>query len=170
MSESGSYRLTAWVLSILLHAILIFVILYVPASIQPSVQDTASAAGQPAPTVNQPFFVDILTAPHATDNTGNKQADIVVDQTRLPDSRVCKDKSSTYMGVGLLYSETTLEVTHAPEYYPAYKSGIRVGDKLLNPHADIDSQGFITLYVLRFGKQITFRSKAEKICFTNKED
>jgi len=80
------------------------------------------------------------------------------------DPDICANKDNSYMGVGFRYSPFTNLVIDVPEYYPAYKAGIRVGDLLLDPDSPI-VDGYLNIEIIRGYQQIHFRIKAEQICY-----
>ncbi len=85
------------------------------------------------------------------------------------DAAMCDGKDNTYIGAGIMIQPGTDLVTSAPPQYPAYKSGIRVGDKLVDPFgSDVMPDGYIDFTVLRGTELITFHIKAENICYKNK--
>lgn len=147
--------LVAWSASILLHSLLVLTL------IRPGVD----AVDTSEPMVNRPIFVDLLPPNTESKDLISDSRDIAVDQTYPLDSLICGDKIKSYRGAGLLYSTFTNLVSYAPEYYPAYKSGIRVGDKLLNPGAFANANGIMTLYIDRDGKILTFDVPVAEICY-----
>ena len=85
------------------------------------------------------------------------------------DAEICNGKSDTYVGAGIIIQPGSDLVTSAPPQYPAYKAGIRVGDKLIDPFgSDVMPDGYIDFTVLRNNELIKFHIKAEKICYKNK--
>jgi hypothetical protein len=80
------------------------------------------------------------------------------------DPNICKDQGKTYLGVGFRYSPFTNLVTHIPEYYPAYRAGMRIGDMVLDPDTPI-VDGYLDIEVVRGYQQMHFRIKAEQICY-----
>jgi len=83
------------------------------------------------------------------------------------DPDICKNQSDSYMGVGFKYSPFTALIIHVPEYYPAYRAGIRLGDMILDPDTPIVN-GYLDIEIMRGYQQMHFRIKAEKICFKPK--
>lgn len=83
------------------------------------------------------------------------------------DPNICENQGKTYLGVGLRYSPFTNLIIHVPEFYPAYKAGMRVGDMLLDPDTPI-VDGYLDIEVVRGYQQIHFRIKAEQICYKAK--
>lgn len=79
---------------------------------------------------------------------------------------VCTDEKSTYKGIGIIWWPDTGQVLEAPEFNPAYKAGIRVGDFIINDVTQVD--GYVDIIVLRNYNKLTFRIKTENICFDEK--
>lgn len=76
----------------------------------------------------------------------------------------CKD--SWYGGIGIKRIEATGEVTEAPEYYPAYIAGIRVGDMLLSEKEILGEPGTeVDVRVERDSDKYTFTVMRDRICY-----
>jgi hypothetical protein len=91
-------------------------------------------------------------------------SDIPNQNISQTDPVICKNQDKNYFGVGFIYSPFTSLVTYAPEFYPAYKAGIRIGDMVLDPDTPIVN-GFLDIEIIRGYQQMHFRIKAENICF-----
>jgi len=78
----------------------------------------------------------------------------------------CKE---SFGGIGIqmgLYSE----VVEIPEWYPAYKAGIRLGDIILNNESIRGEPGtFVSVRVLRKNEELTFIIKRGIICYKTEE-
>jgi C-terminal processing protease CtpA/Prc len=72
-------------------------------------------------------------------------------------------QGKTYVGIGLQFN-LDQAVTVAPESYPAYKAGIRVGDQVLNPDFEPDADGYDVVDFTRHGKHHRLRIKTQWIC------
>lgn len=78
------------------------------------------------------------------------------------DPEICKGKDGSYVGVGLTYMGDS-RITSVPAFYPAYKAGIRVGDKFLD--FDDVNDGYVSITVKRNFDILKFHIKTEKICY-----
>lgn len=90
----------------------------------------------------------------------NGEAEIIAQV----DSNICENQGKTYLGVGIRYSPFTNLITHVPEFYPAYRAGMRVGDMLLDPDTPI-VDGYLDIEAVRGYQQMHFHIKAEQICY-----
>lgn len=92
---------------------------------------------------------------------GERQAELAIRE------RICSNKDPNYVGVGLIHGFGSDVVSEAPEFYPAYKAGVRVGDLILNPefNSKATKEGWVEVRVERQGKFLIFKIKQEKICF-----
>ena len=80
------------------------------------------------------------------------------------DKKICELADNTYIGVGIIFAPFNDTISYAPEQYPAYKAGIRVGDTILNPTEEMIN-GYIKFEIMRGIARFTFNVKAEKICY-----
>jgi len=80
------------------------------------------------------------------------------------DTEICNGKDNTYLGAGFLYFPGLNVVTSAPPFYPAYKAGLREGDMVANPDANI-IDGYMDIVVERNEKILSFHIKVDHICF-----
>lgn len=83
------------------------------------------------------------------------------------DEKICKDKDPSYEGVGFEYDPGTGIINNVPEFYPAYKAGVRLGDFLPMPYI-IPKNGYLDFFVIRGYQKIYFHVKTEKICYMNR--
>jgi hypothetical protein len=74
----------------------------------------------------------------------------------------CADGKS-YWGIGMQFNLNNI-VINAPESYPAYHAGIRVGDVVTDRDIHPDEQGYETVEFTRRGKLHRLRIKTEWIC------
>jgi len=72
-------------------------------------------------------------------------------------------QGKTYVGIGLQFNLDQIVII-APESYPAYKAGIRVGDEVLNPDFEPDVDGYDIVDFTRRGKHHRLRIKTQWIC------
>lgn len=82
------------------------------------------------------------------------------------DSLVCSGRDKTYVGIGIIFNIGSYTISHAPEYYPAFKAGVRVGDVIANPPLEI-VDGYIDIEVIRGYTHLRFHVKADNICFND---
>jgi len=80
------------------------------------------------------------------------------------DSKICDGKDNTYTGIGIVYRFGSNIITHAPESYPAYIAGIRVGDMVVNDGFDL-IKGYADIEVKRGNELLKFHIKADRICY-----
>lgn len=83
--------------------------------------------------------------------------------------KMCDANGSTYDGVGLYYQAATGLITQVPEEYPAYRNGVRLGDRVIGNEFTSTDDGYLIFSVERYGQYIYFRIKKEKICFVPDE-
>lgn len=80
------------------------------------------------------------------------------------DAIICKGKDKDYVGVGFVWQPGTNMITRVPMGLPAYNAGIREGDFFVDA-GEMSPAGYIVFYIKRRYEFLTFRIKAEKICF-----
>jgi C-terminal processing protease CtpA/Prc len=73
------------------------------------------------------------------------------------------DHGKSYWGIGMQFDLENI-VINAPETYPAYHAGIRVGDVVTDRDIQPDEQGFETVDFTRRGKSHRLRIRTEWIC------
>lgn len=96
-----------------------------------------------------------------SDRTSNNQQ----GPTDVRSDHICMGKDDTYVGIGVTYSTATYLIISAPESYPAYKAGIRVGDMFIDPDIKPAADGYATINIMRDKVQLKFRVKFSSICF-----
>lgn len=77
----------------------------------------------------------------------------------------CPSGTKVIFETGFIYDSESGEVVEAPEYMPAYKAGIRLGDVFLNRGVKPDTEGYMTLQFFRDGGLTVFHVKAVLICY-----
>jgi membrane-associated protease RseP (regulator of RpoE activity) len=107
--------------------------------------------------------ITLIPMPSVTESKAdNSDADLAA--TYPTDSSICAGQNKTYVGVGFIMSFGSDLIIHIPEFYPAYKAGMRLGDFILNPYEPIIN-GWIDFDVLRHTEKLHFHIKADNICF-----
>lgn len=143
--------------TIFLHLLIVFVFLYNP----PKFLDM-----QPVPEMKEPHRIEVRLIPiiEPTLDTiiKTKEGDKKVSYPN--DGKICGGKDKFYKGIGIIYNPGTHVITHAPEYYPGYIAGLRLGDIILDPDVP-ESNGYINFDILRSHERLSFRIKADNICF-----
>ncbi len=143
--------------TIFLHLLLVFAFLYNP----PKYPDI-----QPVPEMKEPHRIEVRLIPiiEPTSNIETKIADEGKKVSYPTDDKICGGKDKFYKGIGIIYNPGTHVITHAPEYYPGYKAGLRVGDFIRDPEAK-EVDGFVEFEIFRDRGSLYFRIKADNICF-----
>lgn len=80
------------------------------------------------------------------------------------DKTICNGKDKQYKGVGIIHDIETNVIFHAPEYYPGYIAGLRIGDYILNPDV-AEINGYKDFEIMRLGTHLRFHIKTTNICF-----
>ena len=78
---------------------------------------------------------------------------------------ICAGKDANYEGVGMIIQPGSNRVISAPEAYPAYKAGIRLGDRIADPYGPSPKAGIITFDVETDHGNRLVRVRQAKICF-----
>jgi hypothetical protein len=79
------------------------------------------------------------------------------------DKLICASVDKEYLGIGILHGLRGIDIViHAPHYYPAYRAGIREGDRIILLERFGD---FIHILISRNGVNLSFKVRMEKICF-----
>jgi hypothetical protein len=81
------------------------------------------------------------------------------------DEVICSNKDNTYVGVGLMIQPGSDTIIAAPEQYPAYLAGMRVGDFIIDPFFTQIVDGYLDFDVRRGTEIIKFHIKVENICY-----
>jgi hypothetical protein len=79
------------------------------------------------------------------------------------DITICAGEDKNYKGIGITFAVQIIK--YAPEYYPAYKAGIRVGDQILYLKEFDD---FIDIAIARGYNRLYFHIKKDNICYNDK--
>lgn len=104
-------------------------------------------------------FVPPLAPLEVIDLSAERTGELLDPQNTGP---VC-ETGKAYIGIGIqLNSYETVVV--APESYPAYQAGIRVGDLVLNPDVEPDFSGYETVDVQRQHRHHRVHIKTQWIC------
>jgi hypothetical protein len=81
------------------------------------------------------------------------------------DEVICSNKDNTYVGAGLMIQPGSDTVVAAPEQYPAYIAGMRVGDFIIDPFFTNIVDGYLDFDVRRGTEILKFHIKVENICY-----
>jgi hypothetical protein len=141
--------------SILLHLCIFLFLFWKPTILPPP---------PPPPEKQKPVSVRLI----ARNDTTKENIPITKDGWKLSrrDPELCRSvDGKTYVGIGIKFDPWLYKITRAPEQYPAYIAGMRVGDALVNPYASADENGYIDMDVFRGEQRISFHIKREKICY-----
>jgi len=143
--------------TILLHLLIVFAFLYNP----PKYLDI-----QPVPEMKEPHRIEVKLIPiiKPTLDSIIKTKDNGKKVSYPTDSKICNGKDKFYKGIGVIYNPGTHIITHAPEYYPGYIAGLRVGDFIVDPESQ-EINGYITFDIMRSREQQQFHIKTDNICF-----
>jgi hypothetical protein len=74
-----------------------------------------------------------------------------------------------YVGVGFMYERGTGLINDVPESYPAYKSGIRAGDYLVDEYRAATQGGYWEGEINHLGRTTKYRIKATTICTSTRK-
>jgi hypothetical protein len=81
------------------------------------------------------------------------------------DEVICSNKDGTYVGVGIIIQPGADRIISAPEQYPGYIAGLRVGDYLVDPFSTHIVDGYLDFDVRRGIEVMQFHIKVENICY-----
>ncbi len=145
------YRICAIVISVILH-----ISAFVPIFGRP-----------PRPQSSQQQITNVKLIPHSEDDVDiDRFSSSINTEFRHNGKAVaCAGSAKTYFGVGILYMLGTGLIIDAPENYPAYQAGLRIGDMIKSMNKGPNGE-FIDFSVVRGYKDLTFHVKAESICYS----
>jgi hypothetical protein len=81
---------------------------------------------------------------------------------------VCTGKDENYKGIGIIVNPALDSglIIEAPPFYPAYKAGMRVGDRIYDPYKAPDAGGVYHYLIQRPDfSRVVIHVRKEKICF-----
>lgn len=136
-------------ISLLIHAIPLFLLLLTVASTPSNSKPNSSRKTEFTPPPNEYVSVDVITV-----KMPQKASKLTKEAPRC-------DK--WYGGVGLTHSLG--RVTSAPEYYPAFIAGVRQNDFLLNDDLKGEVGTEVIIQVLRGNDILKFVAIRAKICY-----
>lgn len=147
MTKSGGL-----LISLFLHFLILFFILY----------GFSKTAIQKEVKLEEPILVAVtLLEKSPTDSIIDTGDGIGISSES--DKLICANADKEYLGIGILHGLRGIDmIIHAPMYYPAYRAGIREGDKIISLERLGD---FIYITILRNEENLSFKVKMEKICF-----
>lgn len=132
------YKAYAWAASLGLHVLLILMVLW------------STPGPLPIPPLVPLKLLD-LSLP---------KANTLLDGE--PDAPPC-GVGKSYRGIGMQFNLRDI-VINAPQSYPAFQAGIRVGDIVIDPNIEPDGEGYETVNFIHSGKAHRLRIKTEWIC------
>lgn len=144
--------------SLLIHAAFLFVLLSV-AGLKPP-----KPPPPPPPPENNNIRIELLESKKATPPS-NPSLDKHGKKVYERDEVICSNKDNTYVGVGLMIQPGSDTVVSAPEQYPAYQAGMRVGDFIIDPFFTNIVNGYLDFDVRRGTEILQFHIKVENICY-----
>ena len=100
-------------------------------------------------------------------NENQNKIDLALKLSYPADPEFCTEKDKTYLGIGLLKSFGSDLIIYIPKPFPAYKAGLRLGDFILNPDAEI-IDGYLDYDIMRYDKKMHFHIKVDNICFNKR--
>lgn len=106
------------------------------------------------------IFVNVVDKEDQVPSSG--QGDVSISEAKKKED--CK---SWYGGIGITQDYITGQITEAPEYYPAYKTGLRVGDVIISNSIEIRGEvgTQVKIIVSRNGNLLDFDVIRDKICY-----
>jgi hypothetical protein len=120
---------------------------------------------EPIPDAALPLPVEVRLLPYSDPSIGEIKPDEGLEKIKYPsDGRICNGKDKFYKGIGIIYNPGSFVIIYAPEYYPAYKAGLRIGDRIVDPDIpEID--GYVDIEINRGYSIEQFHIKTDNICF-----
>ena len=105
--------------------------------------------------------VELITVMPEVANVGPKPGDAGYKR----DEVMCAGKDNTYVGVGIKIQPGSDTIVAAPEQYPAYRAGMRVGDFIIDPFGVDIVDGYMDFKIMRHTEVFQFHIKVENICY-----
>jgi hypothetical protein len=134
-------RVTGLAASVLLHAVLAAPLMVLP------VQAELDSHPLPAPVLE---LLDL--------DSGDTLAE-------SPDRATDCAQGRLFLGIGIQFKKDRV-ILAAPESYPAFQSGLRVGDRVVDPNIEPDDGGYMTVEFERQGKRHRLHIRSRWICST----
>lgn len=151
--QKKSYGLAG---TLLLHGLIVFWMFYTSSS------EKATAP----PTSNEVQVTLIPDAPTSVKEEAVQVPNPGVDGA--PDPSICKDRTESYQGIGIVHNIGTSLIISAPAGYPAYDNGLRVGDEIIQLYEEGHGR-YVFIEVLRYPNiKIKKSILKQKICFKGK--
>jgi hypothetical protein len=155
--ETKRDRKISILLSVLLHLFLV-ILLVVPLLLEGEKKEEQKQQG----TEEQRDFTEFLHEGKKTDDPQEIFDVDIVESVSDEAGEVCTLETSSYIGIGIVYSYITQEIIQVPAEYPAYKAGIRIGDIYTNSS---DNGDIRNIEILRDGQSLKFQIKTKPICY-----
>ena len=120
---------------------------------------------KPKPPPDEPHSIELTLLPMATAEDPKLTSDKSNKKATYPtDTKICAGRDKTYVGIGFVINFGSDMIIHIPEFYPAYKAGMRLGDLILNPY-EVPVNGWIDYDVMRHTERLHFHVKVDNICY-----
>lgn len=148
-------RSVSFITSALIHALVIFALFSPHKRGENNTQEKKNEAN----------FVHVRLIPRTDSKVSERPVSMGTGMGTIIISSPCTGTGNLYDGVGLYYMAATGLITQVPKEYPAYRNGVRIGDRVLNNMFTDTVDGYLLFDVERYGQYISFRIKKEKICF-----
>ena len=149
-------RMVGLVCSMFLHTSLFVYLIFPPLQIIPSQKQE-----QDEP---KPVSVKLIPMEKPSEDAdilkGNKDA-----LSYPTDPEICSGLDKTYRGVGVMSTFGSNMIVYAPEFYPGYKAGLRIGDYIVNDAREVN--GYIDFEIRRGYTALFFHIKTDNICYND---
>lgn len=146
---------TAIAVSIMLHLLVFFSIFHAHAT--PREPTTYQHTGEDGIAIQLITKQDV---PDESTTTTNGVGTLTTEEKVF-----CSDKDKRYKGIGITYYVKQRVVLSAPQSYPAYKAGVRVGDGVIDPGYVPNKDGTVDVIVTRDEKELHFVIMPGEICY-----